>query len=227
MESKNETAKLNTDKNIYNKAHSGQTIKDIAINKKISRNALMHIRNLPNTATRLKHIMQVQKLRQVDVLALCKPFCDKYGIPIRKNDLSQYVSGKVKPNQKRLYILAKALNVSEAWLMGFDVPMQRLSKETKLNSTDQPEKIQNGLQKLDNTESFDKDRVLKLVSTYFSDDMVKLIKACDKLDKLDQGKILERIDTLLEQDKYQKEKKTEEVNSNNNKEENEKEATTK
>lgn len=34
MESKNETAKLNTDKNIYNKAHSGQTIKDIAINKK-------------------------------------------------------------------------------------------------------------------------------------------------------------------------------------------------
>ena len=71
MESKNETAKLNTDKNIYNKAHSGQTIKDIAINKKISRNALMHIRNLPNTATLYRNILHKVFSGSSTSLAVC------------------------------------------------------------------------------------------------------------------------------------------------------------
>lgn len=38
-----------------------------------------------------------------------------------KNDLSQYVSGKSKPGQSKLYILSLALNVSEEWLMGYGV----------------------------------------------------------------------------------------------------------
>ena len=46
---------------------------------------------------------------------------------MNKSDISQYVSGKVEPNQDKLYVLAKALNVSEAWLMGYDVPMERSS----------------------------------------------------------------------------------------------------
>ena len=42
-----------------------------------------------------------------------------------KNDLSHYVSGKVEPGQDKLSILGLALGVSEAWLMGFDVSMER------------------------------------------------------------------------------------------------------
>lgn len=42
-----------------------------------------------------------------------------------KSDISQYVSGKVEPGQDKLTILGLALNVSEAWLMGYDVPMAR------------------------------------------------------------------------------------------------------
>lgn len=44
---------------------------------------------------------------------------------IDKGQLSSYISGKYKPRQSNIDALAKALNVSEAWLMGFDVPMER------------------------------------------------------------------------------------------------------
>ncbi|MFR2713273.1 MAG: hypothetical protein ACLVGK_04495 [Pilosibacter sp.] len=76
------------------------------------------------TAKRLKHIMQLRNLKQVDVLNLAKPYCEKYGTKLTKVDLSQYVSGKVEPGQAKLFVLANALHVSEAWLMGLDVPMK-------------------------------------------------------------------------------------------------------
>lgn len=44
---------------------------------------------------------------------------------ISKSSLSQYLSGYAKPMQDRIYSLAEALNVSEAWLIGFDAPMAR------------------------------------------------------------------------------------------------------
>lgn len=78
-----------------------------------------------NTATRLKQIMSDKNLRQVDILAKTMPYCKKYGVKMNKSDLSQYCSGKTEPNQNKLFVLSLALNVSEAWLMGFDVPMER------------------------------------------------------------------------------------------------------
>lgn len=74
-----------------------------------------------NTSQRLKSIMQKRNLKQVDILNLAKPYCKKYDIKLTKVDLSQYVSGKVEPGQAKLFVLAAALNVSEAWLMGLDV----------------------------------------------------------------------------------------------------------
>ena len=49
--------------------------------------------------------------------------------------ISQYRSGKYEPKQDRLETFAIALNVSEAWLMGFDVPMERepFDKTKELN----------------------------------------------------------------------------------------------
>ena len=66
--------------------------------------------------------MQERNLKQVDILNLAEPYCKKYDIKLTKVDLSKYVSGKVEPGQAKLFILAAALNVSEAWLMGLDVP---------------------------------------------------------------------------------------------------------
>ena len=84
-----------------------------------------------STSTRLKKIMETKGLRQVDVLKLTAPYCEQYGIKMNKSDISQYCSGKNEPNQEKLFVLGKALNVSESWLMGFDVPMGRNDYEFK------------------------------------------------------------------------------------------------
>lgn len=44
---------------------------------------------------------------------------------IAKSSLSEYINGKYEAKQDGVYLLAKALNVNEAWLMGCDVPMER------------------------------------------------------------------------------------------------------
>lgn len=75
-----------------------------------------------NTSSRLKQIMVERNLRQVDILKLTEPYCRKYNVKMNKSDISQYCSGKTEPNQDKLFVLGKALQVNEAWLMGFDVP---------------------------------------------------------------------------------------------------------
>ena len=77
------------------------------------------------TSVRLKRLLSERNLRQVDILEKAAPYCKKYGVKLTKSDLSQYVSGKFAPGQDKLSILGLALNVSEAWLMGYDVPMER------------------------------------------------------------------------------------------------------
>lgn len=77
------------------------------------------------TSDRLKQLMEMRNLRQADILEMIEPYCQKYGVKIPRNALSQYVTGKVIPKQDKLTILGMALNVSEIWLMGYDVPMER------------------------------------------------------------------------------------------------------
>ena len=77
--------------------------------------------------------MSERGLRQVDILEACQPYCQKYNTPLKKNDLSQYVSGKVEPRQDKLSILGMALKVNEAWLMGYDVPMVDEAPEPTLD----------------------------------------------------------------------------------------------
>lgn len=60
--------------------------------------------------------------------------CARTGIP--KSAVSQYISGEFKPKQDRVFLIAQALNVDEAWLMGYDVPMESAKNE---NSPAEPE----------------------------------------------------------------------------------------
>ena len=78
-----------------------------------------------NTSIRLKKIMSSRGLKQVDILELAKPYCEKYNVKLTKSILSLYISGKAEPGTHKLSVLGLALNVSEAWLMGYDVPMSR------------------------------------------------------------------------------------------------------
>ena len=40
--------------------------------------------------------------------------------------ISDYLKGKYKAKQDKIYIIAEALDVNEAWLMGFDTSMDRV-----------------------------------------------------------------------------------------------------
>jgi len=44
---------------------------------------------------------------------------------IDQGSLSNWRHGRYDATQTGIYLLARSLNVSEAWLMGYDVPMER------------------------------------------------------------------------------------------------------
>lgn len=94
---------------------------------------------ISTTSERLKEYMSKYNLRQVDILEKVKPYCDEYGVKMNKSDLSQYVSGKNEPGQDKLIVLAKALRVTEPWLMGYDVPETKESIFSNSNIIPLPE----------------------------------------------------------------------------------------
>ncbi len=65
---------------------------------------------------RLNEAMKIKDVRAVDL---------SKATGISKSRISQYIHGVYEAKQTALYLLAKALNVSEVWLMGYDVPMER------------------------------------------------------------------------------------------------------
>ena len=67
-------------------------------------------------ANRLNSAMKIRNIKATEL-------SEKTGIS--KSSLSEYINGKYEAKQDGVYLLAKALNVNEAWLMGLDVPMER------------------------------------------------------------------------------------------------------
>ena len=71
---------------------------------------------------RLREAMATKGVKAVEL-------SEKTGIP--KSSISYYLSGTNVPKQDRVYLLAKALEVSEAWLLGYDVPAARTEAQKK------------------------------------------------------------------------------------------------
>lgn len=76
----------------------------------------MEYNRTASCADRIKDALSIRGMRQSDLCRMTK---------IPKSAISQYISGAFDPKQDRIYLISKALNVSEAWLMGLDVPMER------------------------------------------------------------------------------------------------------
>ena len=72
-----------------------------------------------------------ERLRIALLDANMKPIelSDRTGIP--KSMISYYLNGKTKPKADRIYIICKELGVSEAWLLGYDVPKNRTEEQKK------------------------------------------------------------------------------------------------
>ena len=69
-----------------------------------------------NSSDRLKEALQIRNMKQIDLSVLSG---------ISKQSINSYVSGKYEPKQEALYKMGKALDVSEMWLAGYDIPMER------------------------------------------------------------------------------------------------------
>lgn len=65
---------------------------------------------------RIKEGMELRNLKQADLVEMTG---------ISKGALSSYISGHYVPKQNNIFLISKALNVSESWLMGNDVPIER------------------------------------------------------------------------------------------------------
>lgn len=73
-------------------------------------------------AERIKEGMSLRNMKQAELVELTG---------ISKGALSSYISGRYEPKQNNIYLIAKALNVNEAWLMGLDCDMKRNSASLK------------------------------------------------------------------------------------------------
>ena len=71
---------------------------------------------------RLRQALELRNMRAVDLV-------EKTGIP--KGAISYYLAGRSQPKADRLYIIARALDVSEAWLLGYDVAIHRSEAQKK------------------------------------------------------------------------------------------------
>ena len=77
---------------------------------------------------RLREALEMREKKAIDLAK---------DLEIPKSAISQYLSGyRTIKDSKRIYVIAKYLDVSEAWLMGYDVPMERTYEKTNDTITD-------------------------------------------------------------------------------------------
>lgn len=76
----------------------------------------MGFERIDTTANRIKIAMKKAGKRQVDLVK---------EIGIDRGSMSHYVNGRYEPKQDVVFELAKALDVSEMWLWGYDCQMER------------------------------------------------------------------------------------------------------
>lgn len=94
----------------------------------------MYKPRVESCSQRISEALKHRNMKQADLCKLAK---------VPKSSLSLYLSGAYEPKQDRIYDMARVLNVSEAWLMGYDVPMDRKDikkpspEEMKLNEGEQ------------------------------------------------------------------------------------------
>lgn len=78
-------------------------------------------------ANRLAIAMQLNNINQIELSEKTKAFSKT----ISQSLINKYLKGKALARQDNIYILCKILNVDEAWMMGFDVPIERTPDELR------------------------------------------------------------------------------------------------
>lgn len=87
----------------------------------------MNFKGLQKVSTiseRLQIAMDKRKIKQIDLARVAD---------VNQGALSRYIKGSYEPKSATLYKLALALDVSDMWLEGYDVPMERSKKQKEID----------------------------------------------------------------------------------------------
>ena len=76
-------------------------------------------------AERLKTALEIKDMTKAELSRLTG---------ISRSSLTRYAKGDWEGKQDAVYAIAKALNLNEAWLMGYDAPMDRIDMDAFLEA---------------------------------------------------------------------------------------------
>ena len=81
---------------------------------------------------RLKEALKIRGKKAIDL---------NKDLDINRGTISYYLSGKSAPKSDRLRIICDYLDVNEAWMLGYDVPMERVAPNETLHADNSLEEI--------------------------------------------------------------------------------------
>lgn len=87
----------------------------------------MNFQGLQKVSTiseRLQIAMDKRKIKQIDLARVAD---------VNQGALSRYLKGSYEPKSATIYKLSLALDVSDMWLEGYDVPMERSQKQKEID----------------------------------------------------------------------------------------------
>lgn len=73
---------------------------------------------------RIAEALRIRNFKQVELV-------EKTGLS--KSAINNWIAQRWQPKQKALMAMARALDVSEMWLAGYDVPMERPVEQVKMD----------------------------------------------------------------------------------------------
>lgn len=103
------------------------------------------------------------------------------------------MAGRWKSKQDKLYLIARALHISPAWLTGYDVPME-WDSPVRVKTTEEPPIKE---------QEIDIDGEIEKAYGYETRRAVGLFT---RLDSIDKGCAIGNMETILQEDKYKREK---------------------
>lgn len=82
------------------------------------------LQKVSTISERLQIAMDKRKIKQIDLARVAD---------VNQGALSRYLKGSYEPKSATIYKLALALDVSDMWLEGYDVPMERSRKQKEID----------------------------------------------------------------------------------------------
>lgn len=82
---------------------------------------------MENFSARLRMALDQNEMKPIDLAKKAN---------LSRGVISQYLSNKIVPKSDKVYLFAKILKVSPAWLMGFDEPDYKINDDVLLERID-------------------------------------------------------------------------------------------